>query len=288
MHYLFKPINYFFSPAHRLWYFVYRQLDAAFRPFDDRRLLMVKHLHLLPPARQRTLGQSALTEFAYSAGSMAAYLGEHLQARDPQVLDIGCGTGKMVSAVWPFLGEHGHYYGLDIDAKLIAFNRRWYPAERCTFIHAPVRNAAYSPEGIPQAEYRIPLADGSLDAAIAFSLFTHLQQPDAEHYFRELARLLKPGGVALFTFFLIDERYDPDRFAGTRWCFDRAIDGQPEWRYASTYKRVPEAQIGVTRAGIDLLMGDAFTLEAVHYGWWPGTPGAAMQDTLAFRRLGGA
>jgi ubiquinone/menaquinone biosynthesis C-methylase UbiE len=286
MQYLFQPFNRFLKPSQRLWYLIYRQLDAAFRPFDDRRLLMVDHLKLIPPARYRTPGQSALSEFGYSAGVMAAYLGEHLKSENPHILDLGCGTGKMVSAVWGLLGERGRYTGLDIDSWMIDFDRRWYPSNRCSFIHAPVYNAMYNPKGIPQSEYRLPLEDGSIDAAIAFSLFTHLRQEDAQHYFQELARLLKPGAPALFTFFLIDERYDPNRFRGTRWCFDSTIEGQPEWYYASYYKAIPEAQIGVTRKGIDLLLGDDFTLEKVYSGWWCGLPGAMLQDALVFRRKG--
>lgn len=284
MQYLFKPINRFLKPSQRLWYLVYRQLDAAFRPFDDRRLLMVEHLKLIPPARYRTPGQSALSEFGYSAGVIAAYLGEYLHAENPHILDLGCGTGKMVSAIYPFLGQHGRYTGLDVDKWMIDFDQRWYPPDRCAFIHAPVYNAMYNPEGIPQSEYHIPLDGGSVDAAVAFSLFTHLRQPDADHYFRELTRLLKPGAPALFTFFLIDEHFDPERFRGTRWCFDTPFEGQPEWCYSSYYKTLPEAQIGVTRKGIDLLLGKSFDLERVYGGWWTGKPGAMLQDTLVFRR----
>lgn len=284
MQYLFKPLNRFLKPSQRLWYLIYRQLDAAFRPFDDRRLLMVEHLKLIPPARYRTPGQSALSEFGYSAGIMAAHLGEHLNTENPHVLDLGCGTGKMVSAVYPFLGKGGRYTGLDVDNWMIEFDRSWYPSEQCSFIHAPVYNAMYNPKGIPQSEYRIPLDDNSVDAAVAFSLFTHLRQPDAEHYFRELARVLKPGGTALFTFFLIDERFDPEQHRGTRWCFDTPFEGHPEWVYSSYYKAIPEAQIGVTSKGIQHLLGEHFELANVYRGWWTGKPGAMLQDTLAFRR----
>lgn len=287
-----------FSAGGRAWFIAYRAVDSLFRRFDDQRLLMVEHLRLLPPARYRTPGQSALSEFGYSAGLMAAYLGLYLHTPTPHILDLGCGTGKMVSAAYPFIRRGGRYTGLDIDPWMIDFDQRWYPPEHCQFIHAPVYNAMYNPKGIPQHEYVIPLEDGSVDAALAFSLFTHLQMPDAQHYFRELARLLKPGGVALLTFFLIDDRFHPDDHRGTRWCFDRALDGQPEWRYPSYY-RIPEAQIGVTPAGISLLMGDDFDLIAAHYGWWPSLndaprrggwsgAGAMLQDTLVFRRKGGA
>jgi SAM-dependent methyltransferase len=283
MRFLFQPILRVFTPRSRVWYWFYRQLDAAFRAFDDLRLQIVDFLRLIPPARFRTGGQSAITEYAYSAGVIAAYIGEHLATPDPQVLDLGCGTGKMVSAVWPFLGKNGHYTGFDIDEKSITFARSWYPKERCSFIHARLYNARYNPAGEALATYEWPVAAASIDLAVAFSLFTHLNMPDSKRYFEELARVLKPNGLALLTFFLVDDRYEPAKHVGTRWYFDRTIEGQPDWYWASWFE-IPERQIGVSPAGINYLMADTFELVKVHRGWWTGQPGAFLQDTLVFRR----
>ncbi|MHB8630074.1 MAG: class I SAM-dependent methyltransferase [Aggregatilineales bacterium] len=282
---IFRPVLRLLKPQNRFWYWCYRQLDSAFRPFDNARLQIVDHLHLIPPARYRTGGQTAITEYGYSAGFMAAYIGEHLRQADPQTLDLGCGTGKLVGAVWPFLGQKGHYTGFDIDAKAIAFAKSWYPADRCSFIHAPLYNAHYNPTGEPLATYVWPFANASIDLTLAFSLFTHLNQPDSQRYFDELARVLKPGGLALFTFFLLDERYDPVKHIGTRWHFDRTIEEQPEWYWTSWFK-VPERQIAVTPDGITSLIGQNFELIRVHQGAWAGTPGAFLQDTLVFQRKG--
>jgi SAM-dependent methyltransferase len=283
MQVIFWPILRLLKPSSRLWYWCYRQLDGAFRKFDDARLQIVEHLRMIPPARYRTGGQTAITEYGYSAGFIAAYIGEHLTQRDPQVLDLGCGTGKLVMAAWPFLGKGGRYTGFDIDQKAINFAKGWYPSDKCTFIHVPLYNAHYNPTGKPLAEYVWPFSDQSMDVALAFSLFTHLNQPDSQCYFDELARVLKPGGIALFTFFLLDERYNPADHKGTRWYFDRTIDGQPEWHWTSWFN-VPERQIAVTPAGIDTLMGQHFELVRVHSGSWSGQPGAFLQDTLVFRR----
>jgi SAM-dependent methyltransferase len=115
----------------------------------------------------------------------------------------------MVSAVWPFLGKNGHYTGFDIDEKAIAFARSWYPKDRCSFLHARLYNAHYNPDGEALATYEWPVAAASIDLAVAFSLFTHLNMPDSKRYFEELARVLKPNALALLTFFLVDDRYNP-------------------------------------------------------------------------------
>lgn len=40
-------------------------------------------------------------------------------------------------------------------------------------------------------------------------MFTHLTESQAEHYFREVARVLEPGGVLNATWFLFDKRDYP-------------------------------------------------------------------------------
>ena len=44
-------------------------------------------------------------------------------------------------------------------------------------------------------QVRFPAEDGSIDLAFAASLFTHLLEPDARHYLRESARVLKKTGL---------------------------------------------------------------------------------------------
>jgi len=252
------------------------------RPLDDRRL-QADHLKLIPPERYRTGEQSTLAEYAYNDGIIAAYIGEHLTVKDPQILDLGCGTGKLVAATWPFLGEQGHYTGMDVNVPAMRFAKSWYPKDRCTFIYAPVHNAYYNPQGIPPHLYVWPIEDRTVDLAVAFSLFTHLNQPDSTLYFEHLARVLKPGGVALLAFFYLDDHYDAEEHISTRWNFDRTIEGQPEWRWPLVFK-VPERQIGITPAGVESLMAQNFELVKIHQGHWTGHPGALLQDTLVFRR----
>ncbi|MGB1289073.1 MAG: hypothetical protein ACPG7F_21240, partial [Aggregatilineales bacterium] len=86
MQHFFRPLAKRLHQRSRLWHFFYQQLDGAFRLFDDRQLLVVPHLRMIPPARFRTGGQAAITEYGYSAGVLAAQIGEHLQVENPQAL----------------------------------------------------------------------------------------------------------------------------------------------------------------------------------------------------------
>ena len=123
-------------------------------------------------------------------------------------LDIGCGTGRIAIALAGLLHPPGGYIGFDVWRDGIEWCRREIAARRpeFAFVHADVDEPHLNPGGtLPIADWRFPAADGSIDRALALSVFTHLDGPTARHYLRELARVLKPGGKALLTFFLLDE-----------------------------------------------------------------------------------
>lgn len=46
----------------------------------------------------------------------------------------------------------------------------------------------------------IPTEDGSVDVVAAYSVITHLIDEEVFTYFQEARRVLKPGGVALFSY----------------------------------------------------------------------------------------
>ncbi len=122
-------------------------------------------------------------------------------------LDIGCGTGRIAIALSDLLRAPGGYVGFDVWGDGIAWCRREIATQRpeFTFVHADVDEPHLNPGGtLPIQDWRFPAADGSVDRALALSVFTHLDGPTARHYLRELARVLRPGGKALLTFFLLD------------------------------------------------------------------------------------
>ena len=74
------------------------------------------------------------------------------------------------------------------------------------FVHADVQNSIYNPDGrIPSEQFRFPCADESVDLVLLESVFTHLLPPAVEHYTKECARVLLPGGHVLVSHHLMDE-----------------------------------------------------------------------------------
>ena len=93
----------------------------------------------------------------------------------------------------------------------------------------------------PAAAYRFPFDEASFDFVFSNSLFTHLMQDDLENYLREIGRVLRPGGRALNTFFLLNRESEAAiANSGRKMKFPHPVEG----RVARTQRRgLPEAAI---------------------------------------------
>jgi SAM-dependent methyltransferase len=110
-------------------------------------------------------------DFAGAVGRLVNVLGHPLQP-GARVLDFGCGNGELVRA----LEEAGYdAYGADIVLE--------HESDRLRRIGDP---------------YRLPFGDRSFRLVCSNQVFEHVQDYDAA--FREIARVLEPGGVGLHVF----------------------------------------------------------------------------------------
>jgi len=112
------------------------------------------------PARAAAVRGAKLLHEAASA---------HLRGR---LLDIGCGSGLRKSVVAEFIDE---YVGLD---------------------HADSQHDVSNVDIVGTA-YEIPEPDQSYDSVLCTSVLEHLEEPAAA--LREAHRVLRPGGVAVYT-----------------------------------------------------------------------------------------
>jgi len=121
-------------------------------------------------------------------------------AEGMRVVDLGCGSGRLASA----LHRRGKfsYVGIDIIQALLDY----------------ARTKAPSYQFIRHRELSIPQGDASADIVSAFSLYTHLLPSEIFIYLRESARILKPGGKAVFSFL---EYTDPTHWA----IFEDTVEG---------------------------------------------------------------
>jgi SAM-dependent methyltransferase len=225
---------------------------------------------LVPPRRMQFVGEG---DFAATGDEFLAHLVELAGlAPDSRVLDVGCGIGRIARPLSRFLDERGGYDGFDVNPVGIGWCQSRYP-ERFRFTLADLFNARYQPHGRRRAdEYRFPYDDDTFDVAIASSVLTHLLESEAAHYLAEIARVLKTGGCALITFFLLDE----ESRAAIR-------DGRAALSFLS-----PEAHVAVLRDDLpeeavaydEAWVREHARVEAVHQGGWRGRPGRSFQDLV--------
>ena len=123
------------------------------------------------------------------------------------VLDMGCGNGSVARALTRFLTPPGRYEGVDVNPGSVAWLQDHYKAyPNFRFTHADVWNKAYNPDGkLDGGAYRFPFADGTFDLVLLKSVFTHMVPVDVHTYLREISRVLRRGGRAVITYFLLND-----------------------------------------------------------------------------------
>lgn len=159
----------------------------------------------LPPSRLRTGGAHFKDDNDYVVSAvrevdrLVSLVGLN---RDSRLLDFGCGAGRLGIGIAERLGDIALYHGLDVQPELIWWARRHVGrAGRFEFIHVDNVNARYNPAGV--ANSRIPLdGEAAYDVFYSYSVFSHMRLPDVRAYLAEAARLLRPGGYAVFTAFV--------------------------------------------------------------------------------------
>lgn len=104
---------------------------------------------------------------------------------DATVIDIGCGIGRLTQHM--IHEPIRRYVGLDIIPEILQ------SAEAKARGDARFRFAL-------SEECKIPEADASADIVVAFSVITHLIDEEIFEYLGEARRVLKSGGVGIFSF----------------------------------------------------------------------------------------
>lgn len=113
-----------------------------------------------------------------SCGNPTAYA--HLRPGEV-VVDLGCGGGLDIFLASPKVGPEGRAIGIDMTPEMIGRARR--NAEKGGFTNVEFHLAKID---------KLPLADNSVDCVISNCVIN--LAPDKQAVFREIARVLKPGG----------------------------------------------------------------------------------------------
>jgi SAM-dependent methyltransferase len=188
-----------------------RLIEIAKRVSSWLGLDAVRHDGRVLPAQHLRLCGQEFRDHAYflrSARAEADRLVSHCGlTKDSALLDIGCGFGRLAIGVLDRLGDVRDYRGVDVSAAAVTWCRRHIGAFHPSFhfTRLDVKNERYNPGGqeITRA-FRLPVDDAAFDVAYAYSVFSHMELADIEHYLAELRRVLRPGGAAFVTLFVAD------------------------------------------------------------------------------------
>lgn len=123
-------------------------------------------------------GSDGLCDFELKWPTLSAFIPRE---KGMDILDFGCGKGEIVGAMRE-LNPGSKYSGVDVSATAIDYASKKYPDVAFRKI---------------EDGGRLPFADNSFDFIFTSEVIEHVY--DTENAFREMARVLRPGGQLLLT-----------------------------------------------------------------------------------------
>ena len=196
---ILRSIYYTFPPSLR---FLARRV--YYLPVDVYEQVTGKREDLIPPKGLIFTGSG---DFKAQGEKMLQYfIKEGLQPQH-RVLDIGSGIGRMAIPLTSYLNEEGRYEGFDVVSMGVDWCTKNITSRfpNFNFKYISLNNDLYKSDGGTAANFHFPYKKDSFDFVILTSVFTHMLPDEVENYLKEIARVLKPGGLCFSTFFLINE-----------------------------------------------------------------------------------
>jgi SAM-dependent methyltransferase len=205
---------------------------------------------------------------------------------ESDVLDVGCGCGRIAYALAHYLQPTACYEGFDIIDRLVTSAQQTispiFPNFR--FQKVDIYNSFYNPTGLVRSlDFNFPYDDESFDFIVLLSVFTHMLPPDVRHYLGEIHRVLRPGGKCLSSCFLLNAE-------------SRRLIRQGRSTIALVHPlnecfvavpKVPEDAIGFEEQRLlDWIAERNFLLQGKYYGSWCGRPKFnSYQDILIYQKV---
>jgi SAM-dependent methyltransferase len=238
--------------AAALAYREYMRMRCWYRGIRERPLLRSLDLAPIPSPflRYRVDGSPDLRHFLTRGQRILSDIEATLQTvgRDlstfQNVLDFGCGCGRVLRWLRDRVPAGQELYGTDIDAEAISWCRKRLGFGRFT------TNAGSPP---------LDFADDRFDFVYAISVFSHLREDYQKAWLGELSRVTRPGGIVLLTVHgpSCTERLGPElrhRLQADGFVFQEADSTKaifPRW-YMASYQ-TPEYLREAVKGSFDLL-----------------------------------
>ncbi len=264
----------------RLYYALSPQLRRVARrlyyyPVDVWEGLTGKRDSMTPPRGRifigpgdfKKLGEKLVSDFTRYGGLQPHH----------NVLDIGCGIGRIAIPLTKLINEKGSYNGIDIVKEGITWCRQKistrYP--NFEFTHVDLKNDLYNLTTEQSAsDFTFPYPDNTFDFIILTSVFTHMQPREVEQYLNEISRVMSPGGTCFVTFFIITpvSKSFLDQSQNPFFAYDHGD-------YYLHDNKVKDANIAFKLSFIETLLSKAgLQVRKFHPGWWAGRDKSTQVD----------
>lgn len=241
----------------------------------------------VPPASGHEIGDGDFRAIG------AEFLGHFVElgelTPDDDVLEIGCGFGRMALPLAGYLSPQARYLGFDIVREPIEWCRAHVAPLHPGFGFEQVdaRHPLYNPDGALPADCgflgRLPAPLGWRPSFVmAVSVLTHLEPAPMLQLLADARAVLRPGGRLFLTAFLTGPD-TPSMDEGTRL---PAAKWRAEGPLVALCGAPATAAIGVPWAWLaKALAGPGLRPERVRFGHWRGGPDPALpyQDVVVAR-----
>ncbi len=122
---------------------------------------------------------------------MLKYLRDDIIQEGDRVVDFGCGQGYPTMRVAEMVGDSGRIVGVDYSRSQLGLGDE----------QSPLHERYGSPDNVEFRQgdvKRAPLTSDSMDKGVSFMVLHNLEISEVRLVFKEMARVLKDGGKAVF------------------------------------------------------------------------------------------
>lgn len=186
------------------------------------------------------------------------------------ILDIGCGIGRLAVPLTRYLGNQGRYEGFDIVKTGIDWCNKniasKYP--NFHFLWVNLKNDLYNLSTDQEStSFIFPYKKNSFNSIVLTSVFTHMIPNDVKHYLKQINNVLHPNGKCMATFFILNEEIKVKMNENkTEFNFKYPYEG-----YYLMDSKVKEANVAYEEALLYAMIDECgLKINSLHRGRWTG------------------